>query len=480
MFVFVNKILAILISILILAQAYYIRKVIGTYVFPACLLCLAWFFYTIIPLTILFDVPVNPLSILFIFNCVSAFSLSALFFNWPQAFKANKLKNDNDVSKFDSKLIHYLFYISSACSIVCSTISVITNGFDLNSLIFNLMETSGQYAAMRGAGNLEYNLWGVLSIFFTYATPILGGLIYQQQQKSIKKWTVMFIAFIPSLYYMVSQSAKLIVFYSIGFYYASVLLKKIYMNKLDLFNRSLVLKMIGYSLLLLPLVSISFLSRQGFSKFESTKDLVNIISYSGNSYALGELYAFSDFFSNYLGVNSQLTYIHDYNSYGYYTFTSIMNVLIGNKYFPPGTYEDGYYYKELFATNIYTIFRGLIYDFGSIGTICFMFVSGLVAHAFFYRLLKSRSSWVACSVFIITIIFIQGTYLASIFMARFIYLLLVVFVCIFWINNKYCKNNNVRNRKLSEARKHKYKKRKQLYPVAVYLGKSCSSLDQEP
>jgi hypothetical protein len=90
-----DKFLAILFSLLIFAQAYCIRLAVGTYIFPASLLSLAWFFYTFIPLIVLFDEPVNPLSVLYIFICVSAFSLSALPFNWPQAF-ANKLKNFND------------------------------------------------------------------------------------------------------------------------------------------------------------------------------------------------------------------------------------------------------------------------------------------------------------------------------------------------------------------------------------------------
>ena len=65
------KFVAIALSLLIFAQAYSIRMAVGTYIFPACLFALAWFLFTFLPLVILFDVPVNPISILYLFNCVS-------------------------------------------------------------------------------------------------------------------------------------------------------------------------------------------------------------------------------------------------------------------------------------------------------------------------------------------------------------------------------------------------------------------------
>jgi oligosaccharide repeat unit polymerase len=399
---------------------------------------LAWFIFTFIPFTILFIVPVNPLSVLYIFVCVSAFSLSALPFNWRRAYKTNRLKSYNDYAQFNSRLMHYFFYISFVSSIVASTFCLISSGINLQSIIFNLMETSGYYASIRGKGAIEYGVWGVLGIFFTYATSILGGLISQQHQRGIKKWSLFFFTFAPAAYVMITQSAKLIFYYTIGCYFAAVLLKKIYSNKLDLFNWALLLRLMGYSLLIIPLLSVSMLSRNLNYELEAGQ-LLSTLAPLINSYAFGEIYAFSDFFSYYLGVGSALTYIHDFNAYGYWTFKSIFDMFGGDKYFPPEFFLDSYYYKEVFATNIFTIFRSLINDFGGVGTIYFMFASGLVVHALFYRLLTSRRDWVACSAFMIAVVFIIGSYLLSIFVARWSLLLLVAFIFIFWINDRYCK-----------------------------------------
>jgi oligosaccharide repeat unit polymerase len=439
----VFKLLAIMLSILLFAQAYLIRRVVGTYIFPAALLSLAWFFFTFIPLVVLFFVPINPLSVLYIFVCVSAFSISALPFNWPRAFKANKLKTYNLHMQFNSRLMYHLFYISSISAIVLSTICVISSGIDLRSVIFNIVETSGYYASVRGKGETEYGIWGVLGIFFTYSTSILGGLISQQYQRGKKKWTIPFITFAPSIYVMITQSAKLILYYSISCYFAAVLLKKIYSNKLDLFNWAFLLKLIGFALLMLPLLTVSFLSRNLNYELD-LKDMLSALLPLINSYMFGQIYAFSDFFSFYLGAKSQLTYIHDLNSYGYWTFKSIFDMLGGDKYFPPTFFQDSYYYKEVVATNIFTIFRSLINDFGSVGAIFFMFASGFVAHALFYLLLRARRAWVACSAFLLAVIFIIGTYLLSIFVARWSLLLFVAFTIIFGVNNRYCKNQNIK------------------------------------
>lgn len=430
------KLLAILASVLILVQAYCIRLAVGTFIFPACLMALAWFFYTFIPLVVLYDVPINPLAIMYLFVCISAFSMGALPFNWSRAFQINALKSSNNSSVLDSKLLVYFFYISALSSIFFSTIAMTSIGIDLHSIVFNLVKTSGEYAAMRGGkyGTFEYGIYGILSIFFTYLTTTLGGLAFYQHPNRLKQILYTIITFIPSLYFMLTQSAKLVIFYSIGFYLASLLLRKIYSNTLELFNWAIFLKGVIGILVLLPLLAISFISRENFYKLGSTS---SGLLFSIKSYALGQTYAFSDYLSFYFGMDSQSRYTHDLNTFGQYTFTSLFTLFGYKKYFPPGTYPDGYFYKNLFATNIFTIFRGLINDFGVIGSIIFMFISGLVSHTFFYRLLTAKKSWSASAVFIIMVVYIEGTYLLSVFMARFMYLLIVGLILIFWINDKY-------------------------------------------
>jgi len=433
----IMKLFAISFSFLILAQAYLIKRYVGTYIFPASLFSLAWFLFTIIPLVTLFFVPINPLSILYILICVSAFSLSSLPFNWVLAYKTNAKKNIHDLHIFNSKFLKFLFYIFFLSSIIFSTVRIRSCGFDLYSILFNPIETSGRFAALRGHGQLENNIVGVIAIFSTYATPILGGLFFFNHHNAMKRFVILLISFVPGIYFMITQSSKLVVFFAIGFFCAAVLLMKIYSNKLILFNWHFIVKFVGFILILLPLISVSFLSRDGFSDFNDLERIIDILLSSFCSYSFGQLYAFSDFFSSYLGIISETNYISDFNTYGYYTFTSIFDFFYGDKIFPPGIFEEYYSYSNILTTNIYTIYRGLIYDFGGIGTVIFMFVIGSIIHFFFYLLLASKNSSIACAFFIVTIVFFQGTYLYSVFMARYMYLILISFIIIFWINNKY-------------------------------------------
>jgi len=421
----IDKLLAIFFSILIFAQAYCIRSVVGTWIFPACLFSIAWFVFTFFPLVVLFNVPIEPLSVLFIALCVFSFSLSALPFNWAKAFENNKRKDDGDSAKFNSGFICKLFWFSSVSAIVFTVISVISNGFYLYSMIFDILDTSGKYAAMRGQGELDYGNWGRASIIFTYTTAVLGGLIFYGEKKRVRKFIFIFMAFAPSLFVMLTQSAKLILFLSIAFFYGSIFVRKIYSNKLKLVNGAFFARLIGYGLLLFPLVAISFLSR-GTSDSDDATGIFHKVSNSFFSYVFGHLYAFSDWFSHYLGARTELNYSDSFFSYGNYTFQSIFDLFGSQKIFPAGVYEEYFSYQEMFTTNIYTIFRGLIYDFGSVGTLLFMFLLGLVIHAFFYRLLSSRNSWVSCVVFIISIVCFQASFIISLFMARYMYLLCVV------------------------------------------------------
>lgn len=430
----IYKLIALVFSLLMLSQAYFIKTKVGTFIIPSAIFSLSWFFYTFFPLVILFRVPINPISILFIFLSTTAFSLSAVPFNWVYAFDKNKQKTVYS-SQFKSIFLHCCFYLSVILSLIFSTFGMISNGFDMNVMLLNLLEVSGQYAAMRGQEQLEYGIIGILSVLFTYMSPVLGGFIVFEEESKRKKTFHLFIAFVPSLYSTLTQSAKLIILVSIMLFFASTLLMKIYSGKLILFKRFNIYKILLYCIILLSLLSVSFLSRQGYSDFDDSSEAFTIIINLFSSYALGQIYAFSDFFSYYMGLISVVKYKDDFYSLGYYSFKSIFDSFGGNKQFPPGYFEEAFYYKDVFSTNIFTIFRSLIYDFGGLGTIIFMFLFGLIIHGFYYTLLISKKSWISCSVFVISVVFILISYLFSIFTARYILLIGLSLFIILSINS---------------------------------------------
>ena len=394
------KLLAIFFSFLLFIQAYIIKTETGTYLVPASLFSLMWFFFSLIPLIVLFGVEINPLSIFYIFLAVFSFSLSAIPFNWRFAFEKNKENKPITLIKLNSGFLRYSFYVSIFLSFVFSSYLVMSNGFDLASFGSNFIETSAKYAALRGNESLEYGLVGTLSIFFTYFSSLLGGLVAYFKKSSGKKFFCFLLAVMPSLFVMLTQSSKLIFLVAILFYLASTLLMKILSSNHALFNFSGGVKIVAISLLLLPLIIIAFTSREGYNNFDTSGEALDILLPAINSYLFGSLYAFSDFFSFYFGMPSSSRYNIEYYNWGYYTFKSVFDSFGGTKVFPAGFYSDNYDFNSVLSTNIFTFFRGLIQDFGCVGSLLFMYFFGFIFHFSFYRLLINKNLWLGCSLFI--------------------------------------------------------------------------------
>src|SRR5260221_6063807 len=133
-----DKCLALTFSLMILGQAYLVRRYVGTWLFPACLFGLFWFGYTFFPLAVLFWVPVQPYAIAFIFLCTLAFSMGSLFFDWRSAFQRNALKRDTAVRVYGSPFLRVIFLLSTLLSLIFLALNLSAQGFSLSDLLFDL------------------------------------------------------------------------------------------------------------------------------------------------------------------------------------------------------------------------------------------------------------------------------------------------------------------------------------------------------
>lgn len=433
--IIIYKLIAIFFSLLLFLQAYVIKIETRTYLLPASLFSIAWFMFSIAPLIVLFGVQINPLAILYIFFASLFFSLSALPFNWRFAFENNKENKQSMLLKLNSSFLCNCFYTAVFLSFVFSTYLVLSNGFDLASFRSNFIETSAKYAALRGNESLEYGVVGTLSIFFTYFSTLLGGIVSYFKKTPAKKFLYFLIAITPSLFVMLTQSTKLIFLVGLILFLASTILMKIISSNHSMFNLYGGLKILAIGLLIVPLILIAFASREGYSHFDTFGEALDLILPAINSYLFGSLYAFSDFFAYYLGMHSSSIYTIEYYNLGYYSFKSIFDSFGGTKFFPPEFYSDNYDYNGGLSTNIFTFFRGLIQDFGIIGSLLFMYFFGFLFHYSFYRLLINKNVWLGCSLFIIFFGFMGLSFLSSIFTARYIFLICISFYLILTINS---------------------------------------------
>jgi oligosaccharide repeat unit polymerase len=411
-----HKLFAILYSLLMLLSAVVVRFTVGTFLVPAGVFALAWFAFTFFPLVLLFNVPINSWAVLYMAVAVWVVTLSAIPFKWKQA-RLRNLEKSWPGAGFESRFFERTLYVSVGLSVVFSLATMIINGWTVTDIIFGLLETSGEYAAQRATEDMEYGLIGVLGIFFTYLCPVLGGL----RALGAQSRRFMLIGLAPCLFTMITQSAKLVFLVGIALYLSSALLAKIYGNQLQLPSLSRLPRYLLMGIAFAALVLVSFVSREGMHELEFGA-MLEPLAFALASYMLGQIYAFSDFFSYTIGMAGPTVFKEDYYSWGAYSFASVFDMLGIGKEFPPGMYAETGGFSEVFETNLFTFFRGLIYDFGVLGSLLFLFVFGLGVHAVTYRVFVKKDAWLACATYIAVMVFIILGYLFSVFVARYVLL----------------------------------------------------------
>ncbi len=411
-----DKILAIAFSLLILVIAKISRSFAGTFYVPAGIFTLSWFAFSFIPLTILFRAPINSLAVLYIVAAAVMILVSATPFDWQSARNANRKKIE-DPQCFDTRFFRSAVYFSVGTAITLSIVVMLINGFTINQILFDLLQASGRYAAVRGNDGVEYGLIGVFSILFAYLSPALGGL--RSSEKNSRWFFILTMS--PSLLTMVIQSSKIVFLVALCFYVSGAIVSRIFRHQLNLPSIKRAPQLIIGAVLTSVLILISFVSRLGEIDPSDLGAIIDPLIFSIASYTLGQVYAFADFFSFAVGSPSATSFRDEFNSYGAYTFNSIFSTLGVGKDFPPGMYEETGWFENVFETNIFTFFRGLIYDFGILGSLLFIFFFGLFAHFITYQLFTKPRPWAAASVFIAILVFILMSYLFSVFAARYVF-----------------------------------------------------------
>lgn len=153
------------------------------------------------------------------------------------------------------------------------------------------------------------------------------------------------------------------------------------------------------------------------------------------SYTCGHLYAFSDWFSNLIGVAATRSYSNDLGSNGFYTFMGFSRLLGDERQVIAGVFPEYFVYQNVMQSNIYTVFRGLIMDFGLCVALLFWLIGGLAVHACFKSLILARNQALSISVFVHFVGFAYSSFIVSFFMWNSIYASIVITALILQINH---------------------------------------------
>jgi oligosaccharide repeat unit polymerase len=428
-----EKCLALVFSFLILGQAYLVRRYVGTWLFPACLFGLFWFGYTFIPLAILFWVPVNPYAIAFLFLCTLAFSMGSLPFDWKTAFQRNARKRETAPLVYGSPFLKVVFYVSTLASLVFLALNLSAQGISLHDLLFDLYATAAAYADLIYSENLNVNIFERLSIVCAYLGAILGGFLFPCMPTKNGRRLIVVLSFLPSTFAAVTQSSKGLLFLCIVFFYAGLLVYRASVGTLRLFERGSIKSLMVCMAVVILIVTIAFMPR-GLYTIEDNNVLINKLIDRYVSYSCGHIYAFSDWFAFVIGRPSELVYSRESATYGFYTFAPLFRLLGSHKVVPQGYFDVDYSYGDSLATNIFTMFRGLILDFGFIGSVLFMLAAGLLLHRTFHIMLRNRRPVFTVAVFVFAMGYFYTSFIISMLVWSNIYLTFVLLWIVLQIN----------------------------------------------
>lgn len=430
-----SKCVAVLFSLMILGNAIVVRRIVGTWLFPAAIFSLLWFAYTFIPLVALFPVPANPLAVAFIFAGTLAFSASAfVMFRWKLAFRLNRRKPPAS-DYFDTPFLRAVFHSTSLASLACFYVGMVAQGFTLADMFSGVVQTASAYAELRYGEALIFSLYTKLSLPLAYIAVSAGGLLFGSSRSKSRSATILIGSFLPAVATMLFQSSKGMLFLVGALFVGGILVTRIFSGRLYLIDRGTIQVILGVAVVVVPLTTWSFLSR-GLSSIDDGDLLRTALSQTALSYAFGHMYAFADWFSFRIGQGASLHYANDPTSYGFYTFMSVFRLFGSARDVPIGIYDEFYTYGDLMITNVYTIYRGIITDFGLVGALLYALVSGCLIHLAFYFLLIKRRPVASVALFLFTIGYIYQSFAISLFTWNTMPVVSIALGCCLWINNR--------------------------------------------
>lgn len=428
-----ERILALLFSGGILGLALLLRRLSGTWATPAGLFCGFWFLFSFIPLLALYFVPVNPLAVGYILLACLAFSLPAIGVDWRTALRRNAELAPQRAGYLDSPLIRKIFIASFVISTLFILLDLLVQGISLEEMVFNFFESSNTYLEKRYDGDIEVNPFGQWGLIAAYLCIGFGGLLHAAHRPGCGRLLVLLLTMTPAVLVMLVQSAKGLFFLAIAIILGAHWVHRVLRDQRPHIDFSALLGQSKYLALAAPLILVSFLTR-GLYAIDDNDLIVQRLQAYLASYAFLHIYTFSDWFTFSIGLKSLQAYTPEPLSFGYYTSIALFKLLGSAKEVPAGVYDEYLAVANLSPGNIYTVFRGLLTDFGIVGSLVVMYGIGAICNAAFRRALLTLHPTVSVALLFLFIQFLYTSYIISALIWNTTYLVTVLTAAILILN----------------------------------------------
>lgn len=254
-------------------------------------------------------------------------------------------------------------------------------GLTLLMNINDLLEANNNAAVERyNGGGTERGLLASILLSITYTAPLYGGYIYRAMDRKGRFLSVFSI--FPGILIALTQAVKMALITSVILWISGFLTYMLY-HKISMpkISFKLLLRASCVIGIFIGILFFSMMLRTG----RLDGDIVNTIQRKFISYSIGQIPCFDQWFSD----------MHDPRyTYGGLTIAGIANY-VGLVERKQGIFQETYQVwsdNSGQTTNIYTVFRMIIEDFGYVGSLMFFIFLGMLTSIVRKNILVDRNS----------------------------------------------------------------------------------------
>ena len=390
---------------------------------PARIFTYFWTFQIIFMVVLWYDYLLFSYSgLIYILFCIISFDIGAFVVSSQKTSTIPLTKR----VYYNEKYVNAIYIAVLGISLFGTIYGTLEKGFSLQTLLNleSFLEMSNQNSIDRYSGEEEAGgVIGKIIAINNYACPLVGGMLFFYFKKKI--YSV--LSLVPLFFNGLAQGVKMGIITGTFLWLIGIIIS------LQIFDKKLRIKMKHYilsificlSFFLLLIISMMFrIGRFDLDTFE-------IASAKFVSYSLGHLPAF-DMWFNKMDPESI-----DYTFGGklFYGITNYLGILERKQ----GVFSEMYVIsKGGDSTNVFTVFRLIIEDFGFFFTIPFMFIMGVITHKIYHYFLKKKNIALGVALMSAIYFFISWSFVTSVF-AYTTYIVMFIYayiICKFLILKK--------------------------------------------
>lgn len=322
---------------------------------------------------------------IYILAAVLAFSSPAIL------FKKVEITADNGIIKRPT-LLTVVFIVLQIAIIIGIILHIQAQGLSISAALKAPDKFGGDFISLRYSGKVISTVYIQLATSLNFVCAAVCGIIVANDRRYLIPILLTIAALLPSMLTMFLLGDKGTLPQSIAFFCGGLFVGWISVGKTTLMTkRAAVFFSIGFCVLV-PIIIIAMIIKI-VGKFQApNSQIVEYLQYYFRSYAVGSIYAFSDWLSWYTEHQSIAHYMEHDNTGGLFTFWGVAKYLPTEYQMPNGYYLEYFEVQGVVQTNIYTAFRGLITDFGLSGSLIFLSIIGCVSAAAYQSMLNKYSA----------------------------------------------------------------------------------------